>query len=83
VGLTGRQFRARLAEHKQYVRSKNMDKHSEFHQQCHDVSQLGGLVLEHVKSNDPFILCKEEYLYIYTSLGMALTRIPECGTAHP
>ena len=31
VGLTGRQFKARLAEHKQYVRSKNLDKVSGWH----------------------------------------------------
>ena len=31
IGLTGRQFKTRMAERKQYVRSKNMDKPSEFH----------------------------------------------------
>ena len=66
VGLTGRQFKVRLAEHKQYVRSKNLDKPSGFHfnQQGHDVSHLGGLVLEHVRCNDPFVLRAREYLYI-------------------
>ena len=55
-----------MAEHNQYVRCKNMDKPSGFHfnQQGHDVSHLGGLVLEHVKSNDPFVLRAREYLYI-------------------
>ena len=67
VGLNGRQFKARLAEHKQYVRSKNMDKPSGWHfnQQGHDVSYLGDLVLEHVQSNDPFVLHAREYLYIH------------------
>jgi hypothetical protein len=66
VGLTGRPFRLRLAEHKQYVKSKTMDKPSGWHfnQQGHDLSHLGGLVLEHVKSNDPFVLRAREYLYI-------------------
>ena len=48
IGLTGRQFKTRMAERKQYVRSKNMDKPSGFHfnQRGHDISHLGGLVLE-------------------------------------
>ena len=49
--LTGRPFRLRLAEQKQYVKSKTMDKPSGWHfnQQGHDLSHQGGLVLEHVK----------------------------------
>lgn len=66
IGLTGRPYRARLAEHKQYIRSKTIDKPSGFHfnQQGHDLSHFAGLVLEHVKSRDPFVLRAREYLYI-------------------
>ena len=67
--VTGLNMKSRIqliAEHKQCVRSKNMDKPSGWHfnQQGLDVSHIGGLVLEHVKSNDPFVLCAREYLYI-------------------
>ena len=66
VGLTSRPFRLRLAEHKQNVRSKNLDTPSggHFNQQGHELSHLGGLVLEHVKSSDPFVLRAREFLYI-------------------
>ena len=66
VGLTSRSFRDRLAEHKQYVRSKDLKKPSGYHfnQAGHDVSHLKGLVLENVKSNDPFVLRAREFIYI-------------------
>ena len=66
VGLTTRPYRQRLAEHKQYVRSKILDTPSggHFNNQGHELSHLAGLVLEHVKSNDPFVLRAREYLYI-------------------
>ena len=66
IGLTSRPFRLRLAEHKQYIRSKILDKPSggHFNQQGHQLSHLKGLVLEHVKSSDPFVLRAREYLYI-------------------
>ena len=42
-----------------------MDKPSGGHlnQQGQEVSDLAGLVLEHVKSSDPFVLRAREYLY--------------------
>ena len=66
VGLTTRAFRKRLGEHKQNVRSKNIETPSGFHFNLpgHDVSPLAGLVLEKVKSNDPFVLRAREFLYI-------------------
>ena len=66
VGLTSRPYRLRLAEHKQNIRSKNMDKPSGFHfnKAGHNLSHLAGLVLEHVKSDDAFVLRAREYLYI-------------------
>ena len=66
IGLTTRPFRNRLAEHKQYVKSKHLDTPSGFHfnQAGHNLSHLAGLVLEHVKSEDPFVLRAREFLYI-------------------
>ena len=66
VGLTHRSFKARMAEHKQYVRSTLLDKPSGFHfnQPGHDLSHFAGLVLEEVKSQDPFVLRAREFLYI-------------------
>ena len=66
IGLTRRSFRVRLAEHKQYVKSKKLEKPSGFHFNLpgHDLSHLSGLVLEQVKSKDPFVLRAREFLYI-------------------
>ena len=66
IGLTRRPFKTRLAEHKQYVRSKLLDKPSGFHfnKAGHNLSHLNGLVLEKVTSGDPFVLRAREYLYI-------------------
>ena len=48
------------------VRSEILEEPSGFHfnQQGHDLSHFAGLVLEHVKSRDPFVLRAREYLYI-------------------
>ena len=66
IGLTTRPFRNRLMEHKQYVRSQLLDKPSghHFNQPGHSLSHLSGLVLEHVKSPDPFVLKAREFYYI-------------------
>ena len=66
VGLTTRNFRDRFAEHKQYVRSTDLKKPSGYHfnQPGHDISHLKGLVLEQVKSSDPFVLRAREFIYI-------------------
>ena len=66
VGLTSRPYRNRLAEHKQYIKSKLVEKPSGFHfnQDGHNLSHFAGLVLENVKSNDPFVLRAREFLYI-------------------
>ena len=63
IGLTSRPFRLRLAEHKQYIRSKTLDKPSGWHfnQQGHNLSHLAGLILEHVNSSNPFVLRAREY----------------------
>ena len=66
LGLTSRPYRNRLAEHKQYIKSKLLEKPSGFHfnKDGHNLSHLAGLVLENVKSNDPFVLRAREFLYI-------------------
>ena len=66
IGLTRGPFRNRLAEHKQYVKSRILDKSkgNHFNQTGHDLSHLAGLVLEEVKSTDPFVLRAREFLFI-------------------
>ena len=66
IGLTSRKFKNRLGEHKQYVRSELLEEPSghHFNQPGHTVSHLSGLVLEHVKNSDPFVLKAREFLYI-------------------
>ena len=66
VGRTIRPFRIRLGEHKQYIRSQNLENPSGFHfnQPGHNQSHLSGLVLEHVRSTDPFVLKAREFYLI-------------------
>ena len=66
IGLTSRTFKTRIGEHKQYVRSNLQDKPSGFHfnQPGHDLSHFSGLVLEHVRNVDPFVLRAREFLLI-------------------
>ena len=66
VGKTTRPFRFRLAEHKQYIRSQNLENPSGHHFNLpgHQQSHLSGLVLEHVKSSDPFVLKAREFYLI-------------------
>ena len=66
IGLTTRKFRNRLAEHKQYVRSDILEEPSGYHFNTpgHNISHLAGLVLEHVRNPDPFVLKAREFFYI-------------------
>ena len=66
IGLTKRPFKTRLGEHKQYIRSRILDQPSghHFNQPGHSVSDLSGIILEQVKSPDPFVLRAREFLYI-------------------
>ena len=66
VGRTTRPFRIRLGEHKQYIRSENLEKPSDYHfnQPGHNQSHLSGLVLEKVKCLDPFVLKAREFYLI-------------------
>ena len=64
IGLTSGTFKTRIGEHKQYVRSNLQVKPSgfRFNQPGHDLSHFSGLVLEHVRSEDPFVLRAREFL---------------------
>ena len=66
IGRTARPFRIRLGEHRQYVRSELLDKPSGHHFNLpgHNQSHISGLVLEHVKSQDPFVLKAREFYLI-------------------
>ena len=66
IGLTKRPFKNRLGEHKQYVRSEILDKPSGYHfnQPGHTIADMSGIILEHVKSPDPFVLRAREFLFI-------------------
>ena len=66
VGKTTRTFKDRLAEHRDYpkrdVTSEPSGKH--FTLPGHNVSQLKGLVLEKVRSKDPYVLKAREHFFI-------------------
>ena len=57
VGLTTRPWRNRLAEHTQYIKIRNIEKPSGYHfnHNGNNLSHFNEVVLEHVKSNDPFV----------------------------
>ena len=58
-----RPFQTRLGKHMQYIRSQMLDKPSghQFNQPGHSQAHLAGLILEHVRSPDPFVLKAREF----------------------
>ena len=66
IGKTKRSFKARYSEHRDYIKSENINEPSglHFNKPGHSISDMKGLVIEKVKSNDPFILDQREHLYI-------------------
>ena len=68
IGLNTWPFRNRLSEHKQYVGSQLLDNPSDFlfNQPDNSLSHLSGLVLEHVRSPDTFVLKAREFYLILT-----------------
>jgi hypothetical protein len=66
IGMTSRPFRARMSEHRDYpkrdVDTEPSGKH--FTKRGHSVSDMRGLVLEQVKSKDPFVLRARESMLI-------------------
>ena len=66
IGMTTRNFKDRLAEHRDYPKRDIYTEPSgrHFTQPGHDVAQLKGLVLEKVRNQDPYILKSREHLLI-------------------
>ena len=66
IGRTKRKFKLRLSEHRDYPKNGRLEEPSgeHFRQAGHAVSDLLGLAIEHVKSNDPFVLKAREAFLI-------------------
>ena len=66
IGKTTRQFKDRLAEHRDYPKRDILTEPSggHFTKSGHNVSHLKGLVLEKVRNNDPYILKSREHMLI-------------------
>ena len=64
--MTSRSFQARMSEHRDYPKRDVTTEPSgnHFTQRGHDVSDLKGLVLEQVKSKDPYVLRARENMLI-------------------
>ena len=64
--MTSRTFKERLAEHRDYPKRDVITEPSgeHFTSQGHTVANLKGLVLEKVKSRDPFVLKSRESMLI-------------------
>ena len=66
IGRTKRKYKQRMAEHRDYPKSGRTEEPSGEHFRLpgHAVSDLFGLAIEHVKSNDPFVLKTREAFLI-------------------
>ena len=66
VGMTTRQFKDRLSEHRDYPKRDVFTEPSgeHFNKPGHGVHHLKGQVIERVRSNDPYILKAREHMYI-------------------
>ena len=66
VGMTSRSFKTRMSEHRDYPK-RDIDTEpsgQHFTKRGHNVSDMRGLVLEEVKSKDPFVLRARESILI-------------------
>ena len=78
--MTTRKFKDRLAEHRDYpkrhVTNEPSGKH--FTKSGHNVAHLKGLVLEKVRSPDPYVLKSREHLLIqkFNSFRQGLNQEP-------
>ena len=61
-GMTKRKFSVRMAEHRDYAKSRKIDEPSgdHFNQAGHSFHNIQGLAIEQVKNKDPFILKARE-----------------------
>ena len=66
LGRTSRKFQIRMSEHRDYVKGDKMSEPSgeHFNLAGHSVHHLQGMVLEKVKSNDPYVLRAREAMLI-------------------
>ena len=80
IGMTTRKFKDRLAEHRDYpkrdVTTEPSGKH--FTKSGHNVAHMKGLVLEKVRSPDPYVLKSREHLLIqkFNSFRQGLNQEP-------
>ena len=65
-GKTTKSFQQRFSQHRDYVKREVLTEASgdHFNQPGHSVSDIQGLVLEKVKSKDPYVLKAREHFYI-------------------
>ena len=66
IGLTKRKFQIRFSEHLGYIKSDKTSEPSGEHFSLpgHKLSDIEGMVLEHVQSDNPYILRAREELLI-------------------
>ena len=80
IGLTTRKFQTRFSEHLGYIKSDKITEPSgeHFNLPGHSISDMKGMVLETVKSNNPFVLRAREALQIqkFDSFRQGLNKEP-------
>ena len=80
IGLSTRKFQLRFSEHLGYVKSDKITEPSgeHFNLPGHSIHDMEAIVLEAVKSNDPFVLRAREALLIqkFNTYRMGLNKKP-------
>ena len=80
VGMTSRQFKKRMGEHRDYVKRDVLTEPAgeHFNQRGHTVADLKGQVIEKVRSKDPFIIRARESMLIqkFDSFRQGLNKEP-------
>ena len=80
IGLSTRKFQLRFSEHLGYVKSDKLTEPSgeHFNMPGHSIHDMEGIVLEAVRSNDPYVLRAREALLIqkFNSFRMGLNKEP-------
>ena len=66
IGLSKRKFKTRISEHRDYVKSENLNEPSgeHFNKPGHSIHDFEAMVLEQVREKDPYILRARESFYI-------------------
>ena len=80
IGMTSRQFKKRMGEHRDYVKRDVLTEPAgeHFNQRGHTVADLKGQVIEKVRSKDPFIIRARESMLIqkFDSFRQGLNKEP-------